>query len=135
MKIDSWRDLEVYRNAFALQQAIFEVSKGWPGACYVSEPIQLSVVSNRGCGSDAQDANEPIPNAQAGNGRARRPRRARRMKNRGARRMNLAKHPPIRLSVVSSRGNGSDARNASEAVSKAEARSEAHTTPDETLRH
>jgi four helix bundle protein len=30
MKIDSWRDLEVYQNAFALQQAIFELSKGWP---------------------------------------------------------------------------------------------------------
>lgn len=30
MKIDSWRDLEVYQNAFELQQAIFELSKGWP---------------------------------------------------------------------------------------------------------
>ena len=27
MKIDSWRDLEAYQSAFALQQAIFEVSK------------------------------------------------------------------------------------------------------------
>ena len=32
MKIDSWRDLEVYQNAFALQQAIFEFSKNWPNS-------------------------------------------------------------------------------------------------------
>jgi four helix bundle protein len=30
MKIDSWRDLEVYQAAFALQQTIFELSKAWP---------------------------------------------------------------------------------------------------------
>lgn len=30
MKIDSWRDLEVYRNAFILQQAVFQLSKSWP---------------------------------------------------------------------------------------------------------
>jgi four helix bundle protein len=30
MKIDSWRDLEAYTNAFALQQAIFQCSKEWP---------------------------------------------------------------------------------------------------------
>ena len=30
MKIDSWRDLEAYQNSFALQQMIFELSKGWP---------------------------------------------------------------------------------------------------------
>ena len=30
MKINSWRELEVYKNAFALQQAIFEISKAWP---------------------------------------------------------------------------------------------------------
>jgi len=30
MKINSWRELEVYKNAFALQQAIFEASKTWP---------------------------------------------------------------------------------------------------------
>lgn len=32
MKIDSWRDLEVYQNAFALQQSIFESSKTWPNS-------------------------------------------------------------------------------------------------------
>ena len=30
MKIDSWRDLEAYKNAFVLQQLIFESSKTWP---------------------------------------------------------------------------------------------------------
>ena len=30
MRIDSWRDLEVYQNAFALQQVIFEHSKSLP---------------------------------------------------------------------------------------------------------
>lgn len=30
MKIDSWRDLEAYGHAFALQQMIFEASKRWP---------------------------------------------------------------------------------------------------------
>jgi len=30
MKIDSWRDLEAYKNAFVLQQLIFESSKNWP---------------------------------------------------------------------------------------------------------
>ena len=30
MKIDSWRDLDVYRSAFALQQLIFELSSSWP---------------------------------------------------------------------------------------------------------
>ena len=30
MKIDSWHDLEAYQNSFALQQMIFELSKGWP---------------------------------------------------------------------------------------------------------
>jgi four helix bundle protein len=30
MKIDSWRDLEVYQNAFSLQQTVFERSKSWP---------------------------------------------------------------------------------------------------------
>ena len=29
-KADSYRDLEVYLSAFALQQEIFEVSKAWP---------------------------------------------------------------------------------------------------------
>ena len=30
MKINSWQELEVYKNAFVLQQAIFEASKAWP---------------------------------------------------------------------------------------------------------
>jgi len=30
MKIDSWRDLEVYQNVLTLQQSIFELSKSWP---------------------------------------------------------------------------------------------------------
>jgi len=30
MRIDSWQELEVYRSAFALQQAVFERSKSWP---------------------------------------------------------------------------------------------------------
>ncbi len=30
MKIDSWRDLEAYKNAFVLQQLIFDSSKAWP---------------------------------------------------------------------------------------------------------
>ncbi len=30
MKIDSWRDLEVYRSAFTLQQKVFEISRAWP---------------------------------------------------------------------------------------------------------
>ena len=29
-KADTYRDLEVYQNAFELQQQIFEVSKSWP---------------------------------------------------------------------------------------------------------
>ena len=28
--IDSWRDLEVYKSAFKLQQQIFDVSQTWP---------------------------------------------------------------------------------------------------------
>ncbi len=28
--VNSWRDLDVYGNAFALQQAVFKLSKGWP---------------------------------------------------------------------------------------------------------
>ncbi len=30
MKIDSWKELEVYKSAFSLQQAIFQRSKSWP---------------------------------------------------------------------------------------------------------
>ena len=30
MKVDSWRDLDAYRSAFSLQQAIFRESKTWP---------------------------------------------------------------------------------------------------------
>lgn len=30
MKINSWRELEVYQSAFALQQRIFGLSKSWP---------------------------------------------------------------------------------------------------------
>lgn len=30
MKIDSWKQLEVYQAAFALQQAVYKVSKSWP---------------------------------------------------------------------------------------------------------
>jgi len=30
MKINSWRELEVYQKAFNLQQEIFELSKTWP---------------------------------------------------------------------------------------------------------
>ena len=55
MKIDSWRDLEVYRNAFALQQAVFEVSKIWPGACNASEPIS-NIQENETVGRDGPGA-------------------------------------------------------------------------------
>lgn len=30
MKINSWKELEVYQSAFALQQRIFGFSKSWP---------------------------------------------------------------------------------------------------------
>jgi four helix bundle protein len=30
MKIDSWKDLDVYKAAFTLQQLIFVISKNWP---------------------------------------------------------------------------------------------------------
>jgi four helix bundle protein len=30
MKIDSWKELEVYSAAFALQQGIFKRTRGWP---------------------------------------------------------------------------------------------------------
>jgi len=30
MIVKSWRELEVYRNAFALQQEIFHASRSWP---------------------------------------------------------------------------------------------------------
>ena len=30
MKVDSWRDLEAYQNAFELQQQIYFLTKSWP---------------------------------------------------------------------------------------------------------
>jgi four helix bundle protein len=55
MKIDSWRDLEVYRNAFALQQAIYESSKNWPKSETYSLIDQIRR-SSRSVGSNITEA-------------------------------------------------------------------------------
>ena len=55
MKIDSWRDLEVYRNAFALQQAVFEASKGWPKSETYSLTDQIRR-SSRSVGANIAEA-------------------------------------------------------------------------------
>jgi four helix bundle protein len=55
MKINSWRDLEAYRNAFALQQAIFEVSKNWPKSETYSLTDQIRR-SSRSVGANIAEA-------------------------------------------------------------------------------
>lgn len=46
-KVDAFRDLEVYKGAFALQQAIFKASKKWPR----NEDYSLTDQIRRSCRS------------------------------------------------------------------------------------
>ncbi|PAW67978.1 MAG: four helix bundle protein [Verrucomicrobiia bacterium Tous-C5FEB] len=55
MKIDSWRDLEVYQNSFALQQEIFDHSKSWPKSETYSLIDQIRR-SSRSVGSNITEA-------------------------------------------------------------------------------
>ena len=55
MQINSWRDLEVYQNAFALQQSIFESSKTWPKSETYSLIDQIRR-SSRSVGSNITEA-------------------------------------------------------------------------------
>ena len=55
MKIDSWHDLEAYQNSFALQQMIFELSKGWPKSETYSLIDQIRR-SSRSIGSNITEA-------------------------------------------------------------------------------
>jgi four helix bundle protein len=55
MKIDSWKDLEAYKNAFELQQAIFEHSKSWPKSETYSLIDQIRR-SSRSIGSNISEA-------------------------------------------------------------------------------
>jgi four helix bundle protein len=55
MKIDSWRDLDAYKNAFELQQAIFELSKTWPKSETYSLTDQIRR-SSRSIGSNIAEA-------------------------------------------------------------------------------
>ena len=55
MKIDSWRDLEAYKNAFELQQSIFEHSKTWPKSETYSLIDQIRQ-SSRSVGSNITEA-------------------------------------------------------------------------------
>lgn len=55
MKIDSWKDLEAYKNAFELQQAIFEHSKSWPKSETYSLIDQIRR-SSRSIGSNIAEA-------------------------------------------------------------------------------
>jgi four helix bundle protein len=55
MKIDSWRDLDAYKNAFVLQQAIFEHSKTWPKSETYSLIDQIRR-SSRSVGSNISEA-------------------------------------------------------------------------------
>jgi len=55
MKIDSWRDLDAYKNAFELQHAIFELSKTWPKSETYSLTDQIRR-SSRSIGSNIAEA-------------------------------------------------------------------------------
>jgi len=55
MKIDSWRDLDVYKSAFALQQQIFTVSKIWPSEEKYSLTDQIRR-SSRSIGANIAEA-------------------------------------------------------------------------------
>ena len=55
MKIDSWRDLDAYKNGFVLQQAIFEHSKTWPKSETYSLIDQIRR-SSRSVGSNISEA-------------------------------------------------------------------------------
>ena len=55
MKIDSWRDLDAYKNSFELQQAIFEYSKSWPKSETYSLINQIRR-SSRSIGSNIAEA-------------------------------------------------------------------------------
>lgn len=53
--VKSWRELEVYQNAFALQQDIFRVSKSWPReeAYSLTDQIRRSSRSVGACVSES----------------------------------------------------------------------------------
>lgn len=55
MKIDSWRDLEVYQSAFALQRMIFDLSKTWPSEERYSLTDQIRR-SSRSIGANIAEA-------------------------------------------------------------------------------
>lgn len=55
MKIDSWRDLDAYKNAFELQQEIFQHSKSWPKSETYSLIDQIRR-SSRSVGSNITEA-------------------------------------------------------------------------------
>jgi four helix bundle protein len=55
MKINSWRDLEVYQSAFGLQQRIFELSKAWPSEEKYSLTDQIRR-SSRSIGANIAEA-------------------------------------------------------------------------------
>ena len=55
MKIDSWLDLEAYKNAFELQQSVFEHSKTWPKSETYSLIDQIRR-SSRSVGSNITEA-------------------------------------------------------------------------------
>jgi four helix bundle protein len=55
MQINSWRDLEAYKNAFALQQAIFQCSKDWP-KCETYSLIDQIRRSSRSVGANISEA-------------------------------------------------------------------------------
>lgn len=55
MKINSWRELEVYQSAFELQQKIFELSKTWPAEERYSLTDQIRR-SSRSIGANVTEA-------------------------------------------------------------------------------
>ncbi len=55
MKINSWRELEAYQNAFTLQQAIFHSSKNWP-KCETYSLIDQIRRSSRSVGANITEA-------------------------------------------------------------------------------
>ena len=55
MKIDSWKDLDVYKATFTLQQRIFTISKTWPSEERYSLTDQIRR-SSRSIGANIAEA-------------------------------------------------------------------------------